>query len=56
MVCHFLLQGIFFFNLFNFWLFWVFSLDLVSVSGGYSLVAVCRLLIAAVSLVAEHRL
>ena len=32
------------------------SLSLVAVSGGYCLVAVHRLLIAAASLVAEHRL
>ena len=42
------------------WLCWVFtaecSLSLAAVSGGYSLVAVSRLLIAAASLVAEHRL
>ena len=42
------------------WLCWVFTaecrLSLAAVSGGYSLVAVCGLLIAAASLVAEHRL
>ena len=42
------------------WLCWVFTaahrFSLVSVSEGYSLVAVCRLLIAVASLVAEHRL
>ena len=32
------------------------GLSLAAVSGGYSLVAVCGLLIAAASLVAEHRL
>ena len=31
-------------------------LSLVVMSGGYSVVAVCRLLIAVASLVAEHRL
>ena len=42
------------------WLCWVFTaecrLSLAAVSGGYSLVAVCGLLIAAASLVAGHRL
>ena len=42
------------------WLCWVFTaecrLSPAAVSGGYSLVAVCGLLIAAASLVAEHRL
>jgi hypothetical protein len=46
--------------LFNFWLPWVLvaahRLSLVVVSGGYSLVVVHRLLIAAASLVAEYRL
>ena len=43
-----------------FWLHWVFmaacGLSLVVASRGYSLVAVCRLLIAVASLVAEHGL
>ena len=42
------------------WLRWVFvpshGLSLVVASRGYSLVAVCRLLIAVASLVAEHGL
>ena len=42
------------------WLCWVFTaerrLSLAAVSGGYSLAAVCRLLTAAASLVAGHRL
>ena len=42
------------------WLCWVFvaecRLSLAAVSGGYSLVAVCRLLIAVASLVAEQAL
>ena len=42
------------------WLCWVFidaqGLSLVVVSGGYSLVAVCGLLIVMASLVAEHAL
>ena len=50
-----------FFSLFvYFWLPWVFvaahRLSLVTASGGYSLVAGHRLLIAVVSLVVEHRL
>ena len=48
------------FNLFLFWLCWVFitvrRLSLVLVSGGYSLAAVHRLLTVATSLVAEHGL
>ena len=48
-------------NLFIYlWLPWVFvavrGLSLVAVSGGYSVVAVCGLLIDVASLVAEHRL
>ena len=43
-----------------FWLCWVLiaarGLSLVAASGGYSFVAVCRLLIAVASLVAEHKL
>ena len=43
-----------------FWLCWVFvavqAFSLVAVSGGYSLVAVCGLLVVVASLVAEHRL
>ena len=44
----------------HFWLCWVFvavcGLSLIVVSSAYSFVVVCRLLIAVVSLVAEHRL
>ena len=44
----------------NFWLNWVFiavfGLSLVAPIGGYSLVEVCRLLVAVTSLVAERRL
>ena len=49
---------VFKYNLFIFWLCWVFiaGLSLVSANGGYSLVVVHGLLVAAVSLVAEHRL
>ena len=43
-----------------FWLCWVFAaehgLSLLEVSGGYSLVAMCRLLIEVASLIVEHRL
>ena len=43
-----------------FWLCWVFiaahGFSLVAMSGGYSLVAVLRLLIVVASLVVEHRL
>ena len=43
-----------------FWLHWVFiaarGLSLAAESGGYSLVALCQLLTAVTSLVAEHRL
>ena len=43
-----------------FWLCWVFVaacwLSLVAVSGGYSLVAVCRLLVVGASLLVEHGL
>ena len=43
-----------------FWLHWVFiavhRLSLVTAREGYSLVAVCRLLIVVASFVAEHRL
>ena len=46
--------------LFYLWLCWVFvaacGLSPVMASGGYSLVAVCGLLIAVVSLIVEHRL
>ena len=50
----------FFMYLFIFWLHWVFvaecGLSLIVASGGYSLVAGHGLLIAVVSLVAEHGL
>ena len=53
-------QLIIFIYLFIFWLCWVFvavrGLSLVVASGGYSFIAVCGLLIAVASLVAEHRL
>ena len=49
----------FFFN-YLFWLHWVFvavqGLCVVAVRGGYSLVAMCGLLIVVVSLVVEYRL
>ena len=45
---------------FNFWLHWVLvaacGLSLVAASGGYSSAAVCRLLIAVASSIAEHGL
>ena len=46
------------FNLFTSWLHWSTArgFSIVAVRGGYSLVAVHRLLIAAASPVAEHRL
>ena len=54
-------MNFFFLNKFiYFWLRWVFvavrGLSLVAVRGGYSFVAVHRLLIAVASLVAEHGL
>ena len=56
----FFLIKIFFYLLIYFWLRWVFialqSLSLVAASGGYSPVVVRGLLIAVVSLVAEHGL
>ena len=49
-----------FYYLFSYWLSWVFlaaqGSSLVLVTGGSSLVAVCRLLLAVASLVMEHRL
>ena len=63
-IFYFFLQYFFFLKIlihaFWFWLLWVFVAaclhSLGAVSGGYSLVAVCRLLTAVASLVAEHRL
>ena len=56
----FFLIKIFFYLLIYFWLRWVFialqCLSLVAASGGYSPVVVRGLLIAVVSLVAEHGL
>ena len=54
-------QGSLFLKVFiYFWVHWVFvaasGLSLAAVSRGYSLVAVCRLIIAVASLVAEYRL
>ena len=47
-------------NIYLFWLCWVFiaarGLYLVAASGGYSLVVVCRLLIALASLIVGHGL
>ena len=54
----FFFNGCIFYNLIYFWLCWVFvaacRFSVVAVNGGYSLIAMCELLIEVVSLVVEH--
>ena len=51
-------NGSIFYHLIYFWLCWVFvaacRFSVVAVNGGYSLIAMCGLLIEVVSLVVEH--